>query len=101
MEKKKKIHRGSSSAAVSTTTFYFKRLPTGSAYTGSNMRTLTGQPPSPSPLSRTTIIMKHRFDDFDRDTNTNACRMPLVDKLAKKLLQVDHPGSDDIVVRQN
>jgi len=46
-------------------------------------------------------IMKHRFDGFDREMNANASRVAVVNQLARQLLHVDHPGSDDIVARQN
>merc|ERR1719229_1405551 len=46
-------------------------------------------------------IMKHRFDGFDREMNANASRVAVVNQLARQLLDVDHPGSDDIVARQN
>jgi len=46
-------------------------------------------------------IMKHRFDGFDREMNANASRVAVVNQLARQLLHVDHPGSDEIVARQN
>ncbi|XP_059087816.1 spectrin beta chain-like isoform X3 [Tigriopus californicus] len=46
-------------------------------------------------------IMKHRFDGFDREMNANASRVAVVNQLARQLLHVDHPNSDDIVARQN
>jgi len=46
-------------------------------------------------------IMKHRFDGFDREMNANASRVAVVNQLARQLLHVDHPGSEDIVARQN
>merc|ERR1712051_404473 len=46
-------------------------------------------------------IMKHRFDGFDREMNANASRVAVVNQLARQLLHVDHPGSEEIVNRQN
>merc|ERR1719510_1212211 len=46
-------------------------------------------------------IMKHRFDGFDREMNANASRVAVVNQLARQLLHVDHPGSEDINARQN
>merc|ERR1719278_1804158 len=46
-------------------------------------------------------IMKHRFDGFDREMNANASRVAVVNQLARQLLHVDHPGSEEIVSRQN
>ncbi|MCP3664832.1 MAG: hypothetical protein GY696_20450 [Gammaproteobacteria bacterium] len=46
-------------------------------------------------------IMKHRFDGFDREMNANASRVAVVNQLARQLLHVEHPNSDDIVDRQN
>merc|ERR1719461_852461 len=46
-------------------------------------------------------IMKHRFDGFDREMNANASRVAVVNQLARQLLHVDHPGSEEIVARQN
>eukprot|EP00095_Tigriopus_kingsejongensis_P000631 maker-scaffold275_size226830-snap-gene-1.25 protein:Tk00631 transcript:maker-scaffold275_size226830-snap-gene-1.25-mRNA-1 annotation:"spectrin beta chain" len=46
-------------------------------------------------------IMKHRFDGFDREMNANASRVAVVNQLARQLLHVEHPNSDDIVARQN
>ena len=45
--------------------------------------------------------MKHRFDGFDREMNANASRVAVVNQLARQLLHVDHPGSEEIVARQN
>ena len=46
-------------------------------------------------------IMKHRFDGFDREMNANASRVAVVNQLARQLLHVDHPNSEEIVSRQN
>ena len=46
-------------------------------------------------------IMKHRFDGFDREMNANASRVAVVNQLARQLLHVDHPGSEEIIARQN
>ncbi len=46
-------------------------------------------------------IMKHRFDGFDREMNANASRVAVVNQLARQLLHVEHPNSEEIVDRQN
>ena len=46
-------------------------------------------------------IMKHRFDGFDREMNTNASCVAVVSQLARQILHVDHPGSEEIVAGQN
>jgi spectrin beta len=46
-------------------------------------------------------VMKHRFDGFDREMNANASRVAVVNQLARQLLHVDHPNSEEIVARQN
>ena len=45
--------------------------------------------------------MKHRFDGFDREMNANASRVAVMNQLARQLLHVEHPNSEDIVARQN
>ena len=40
-------------------------------------------------------IMKRRFEGFDREMNTNANRVAVVNQL------VDHPGYEEIITRQN
>ena len=46
-------------------------------------------------------IMKHRFDGFDREMNANASRVAVVNQLARQLLHVEHPNSEEIISRQN
>ena len=46
-------------------------------------------------------IMKHRFDGFDREMNANASRVAVVNQLARQLLHVEHPNSEEILQRQN
>ena len=46
-------------------------------------------------------MMRHRYDGFDREMNANASRVAVVNQLARQLLHVEHPNSDDIVARQN
>ena len=46
-------------------------------------------------------IMKHRFDGFDREMNANASRVAVVNQLARQLLHVEHPNSEEIIARQN
>ena len=46
-------------------------------------------------------IMKHRYDGFDKEMNANASRVAVVNQLARQLLHVEHPNSEQIVGRQN
>lgn len=46
-------------------------------------------------------IMKHRYDGFDKEMNANASRVAVVNQLARQLLHVEHPNSEQIVARQN
>merc|ERR1711899_78423 len=46
-------------------------------------------------------IMKHRFDGFDKEMNANASRVAVVNQLARQLLHVEHPNSEQIIARQN
>lgn len=46
-------------------------------------------------------IMKHRYDGFDNEMNANASRVAVVNQLARQLIHVEHPNSEDIVARQN
>ncbi|XP_065222375.1 spectrin beta chain isoform X1 [Planococcus citri] len=46
-------------------------------------------------------IMKHRYDGFDKEMNSNASRVAVVNQLARQLLHVEHPNSAEIVARQN
>lgn len=46
-------------------------------------------------------VMKHRFETFDQEMNTNASRVGVVNQLAGQLLQVEHPNSQEILSRQN
>ncbi len=46
-------------------------------------------------------IMKHRYDGFDKEMNNNASRVAVVNQLARQLLHVEHPNSNEIVARQN
>ena len=46
-------------------------------------------------------IMKRRFEGFDREMNTNANRVAVVNQLARPLLHVDHPGYEENITRQN
>ncbi|XP_050537659.1 spectrin beta chain isoform X3 [Daktulosphaira vitifoliae] len=45
-------------------------------------------------------IMKHRYDGFDKEMNSNASRVAVVNQLARQLLHVEHPNSDEIEKRQ-
>ncbi|XP_037917699.1 spectrin beta chain isoform X4 [Hermetia illucens] len=46
-------------------------------------------------------IMKHRYDGFEKEMNTNASRVAVVNQLARQLLHVEHPNSEEILDRQN
>lgn len=46
-------------------------------------------------------IMKHRFDTLDADMNNQANKVAVVNQLARQLLHVEHPNSDQILQRQN
>lgn len=46
-------------------------------------------------------IMKHRYDGFEKEMNANASRVAVVNQLARQLLHVEHPNSEQIILRQN
>ena len=46
-------------------------------------------------------ILKHRYDGFDKEMNSNASRVAVVNQLARQLLHVEHPDSEQIIERQN
>lgn len=46
-------------------------------------------------------IMKHRYDGFEKEMNANASRVAVVNQLARQLLHVEHPNSEQITARQN
>lgn len=46
-------------------------------------------------------IIKHRFDTLDGDMNNQANKVAVVNQLARQLLHVEHPNSDQILQRQN
>ncbi|XP_054154264.1 spectrin beta chain-like isoform X2 [Oppia nitens] len=46
-------------------------------------------------------VMKHRFETFDQEMNANASRVAVVNQLARQLLNVEHPNSEQILARQN
>ncbi|XP_074603103.1 spectrin beta chain-like [Brevipalpus obovatus] len=46
-------------------------------------------------------VMKHRFETFEQEMNANASRVAVVNSIARRLLQVDHPNSEQIVAQQN
>lgn len=46
-------------------------------------------------------ILKHRYDGFEKEMNSNASRVAVVNQLARQLLHVEHPDSEQIVSRQN
>ena len=46
-------------------------------------------------------ILKHRYDGFDKEMNANASRVAVVNQIARQLLHVEHPDSEQITARQN
>lgn len=46
-------------------------------------------------------IMKHRFETLEADMNNQAAKVATMNELARQLLHVDHPNSDEILQRQN
>ncbi|ERL92017.1 hypothetical protein D910_09339 [Dendroctonus ponderosae] len=46
-------------------------------------------------------IMKHRYDGFEKEMNSNASRVAVVNQLARQLLHVEHPNWEQITARQN
>lgn len=46
-------------------------------------------------------IMKHRYDGFEKEMNSRASRVAVVNQLARKLVSVEHPNSEQILARQN
>lgn len=45
--------------------------------------------------------MKHRFETLETDMNNQAAKVATVNELARQLLHVDHPNSEEILQRQN
>ncbi|CAJ0961934.1 unnamed protein product, partial [Mesorhabditis belari] len=46
-------------------------------------------------------IMKHRFDTLEHDMKNQEQKVGTVNELARQLLHVEHPNSDEILLRQN
>ena len=46
-------------------------------------------------------IMKHRYEGFEQEMNTNASRVAVVNQLARQLVQVEHPNTEEILSRQD
>lgn len=46
-------------------------------------------------------IMKHRFDTLEQDMKNQEKKVGTVNELARQLLHVEHPNSDEILKRQN
>ncbi|CAD6199906.1 unnamed protein product [Caenorhabditis auriculariae] len=46
-------------------------------------------------------IMKHRFDTLEQDMKNQEAKVANVNDLARQLLHIEHPNSDDILHRQN
>uniref|UniRef100_T1IQM9 Spectrin beta chain n=1 Tax=Strigamia maritima TaxID=126957 RepID=T1IQM9_STRMM len=45
-------------------------------------------------------VMRHRYEGFEQEMNANASRVAVVNQLARQLLHVEHPNSEDIHARQ-
>ncbi len=45
--------------------------------------------------------MRHRFETLEADMNNQANKVAVVNQLARQLLHVEHPNSEDILKRQN
>ncbi|VDK78217.1 unnamed protein product, partial [Cylicostephanus goldi] len=45
--------------------------------------------------------MKHRFETLEQDMKNQEAKVGTVNELARQLLHVEHPNSDDILQRQN
>lgn len=46
-------------------------------------------------------IMRHRFETLEQDKNNQQNKVNTVNQLARQLLHVEHPNSDEILQRQN
>ena len=46
-------------------------------------------------------VMKHRYQGFDQEMNANAGRVAVVNQLARQLIHVQHPNSEEIAKTQN
>src|SRR6218665_2128074 len=46
-------------------------------------------------------VMKHRFDTFEQEMNTNEPRVKYLNDLANELQNVQHPNSREIADRNN
>lgn len=46
-------------------------------------------------------VMKHRFETFEQEMNSNASRVAVVNQLARQLINNQHPASQDINNRVN
>lgn len=46
-------------------------------------------------------IMKHRFETLQNDLNNQNSKVNTINELARQMLNVDHPNSEDICLRQN
>ncbi|CAJ0579409.1 unnamed protein product, partial [Mesorhabditis spiculigera] len=46
-------------------------------------------------------IMRHRFDTLEHDMRNQEQKVGTVNELARQLLHVEHPNSDEILLRQN
>ena len=44
-------------------------------------------------------VMKHRFDTFEQEMNSNESRVKYVNDLANELQNVNHPNSQEIAER--
>uniref|UniRef100_A0A915ITG0 Spectrin beta chain n=1 Tax=Romanomermis culicivorax TaxID=13658 RepID=A0A915ITG0_ROMCU len=46
-------------------------------------------------------IMRHRFETLEQDKNNQQSKVNSVNQLARQLLHIEHPNSDEILQRQN
>ena len=45
--------------------------------------------------------MRHRFETLVQDMNNQQAKVNMVNQLARQLLHIEHPNSDEILQRQN
>ncbi|XP_029831192.1 spectrin beta chain isoform X3 [Ixodes scapularis] len=48
-----------------------------------------------------TEVMRHRFEGFEQEMNGSASRVAVVNQLARQLLHVEHPNSEQVLEKQN
>uniref|UniRef100_A0A915M9S2 Calponin-homology (CH) domain-containing protein n=1 Tax=Meloidogyne javanica TaxID=6303 RepID=A0A915M9S2_MELJA len=55
----------------------------------------------PGPDLEEVEIMRHRFETLQADMAHQAAKVRTINELARQMLQVEHPNSDEILARQN